>query len=50
MSEPSDLEPAEHVMPAPEDGWRGADLSEDELVDDEFITADPDSFPLVEED
>jgi hypothetical protein len=50
MTEPSDLEPAEHVKPAPADGWRGADLTDDELVDDEFIAADPDSFILADED
>lgn len=44
------LIPAEHVKPAPEDGWRAADLSDDELVDDAFVEADPESFVLDEPD
>jgi hypothetical protein len=40
----SDLVPAQHVVPAPKDGWRAADLDDSELVDDDFIAADPDSF------
>jgi hypothetical protein len=43
------LRPAEHVVPPPVDGWRAADLSPDELVDDEFIAADPTSY-VVEPD
>jgi hypothetical protein len=35
MAEP--LNPAERVVPDPEHGWAGADLAEDELVDDGFI-------------
>lgn len=38
-----DLRPAKRTCPDPEGGWRGADLSPDELVDDQFIEADPDS-------
>lgn len=40
------LTPAEHVVPAPEGGWRGADLSDAELVDDAHIEADPTSQVL----
>ncbi len=36
----NELKPAEHVEPAPEDGWKAADLDEDELVDDDFVAAD----------
>lgn len=32
-----DLTPAQHVAPAPRDGWTAADVSDDERVDDEFI-------------
>lgn len=32
-----ELRPARHVVPPPENGWAAADLSDDELVDDEFI-------------
>lgn len=32
-----DLRPAERVAPDPEGGWSGADVSDDERVDDEFI-------------
>jgi hypothetical protein len=39
MPEPRDLTPAEHVVPPPADGWRAADLSDDERVDDAFIAA-----------
>lgn len=35
-----DLTPAEHVGPDPEDGWKAADLADDERVDDDFIVAD----------
>ncbi|HEX8345676.1 MAG TPA: hypothetical protein VF657_13220 [Actinoplanes sp.] len=31
--------PAVHVVPPPADGWKAADLSEDEYVDDAFIAA-----------
>lgn len=40
------LTPAEHVVPAPDGGWRGADLSDNELVDDAHIAADPDSYVI----
>ena len=39
------LEPAEHVVPAP-DGWAAADVSDVELVDDEFIANDSTSHVL----
>lgn len=35
------LPPAQHVIPAPEGGWRGADVADAELVDDAHIEADP---------
>jgi len=38
-----DLKPAERDEPDPEDGWKAADLDDDERVDDEFIANDPDS-------
>jgi hypothetical protein len=49
--DPASLEPAEHVAEPPEvmEGWRAADLSEDELVDDEFIAEDPESWEVTEE-
>lgn len=34
-----ELTPAHHVVPPPADGWKAADLSDDELVDDDFIAA-----------
>lgn len=34
------LTPAQHVMPAPDDGWRGADVADEERVDDAFIADD----------
>lgn len=40
------LTPATHVVPAPEQGWRGVDLDPAELVDDDFIEADPNSMVL----
>lgn len=46
MTEPRNLTPAKHVVPPPADGWRGADLAPDELVDDRFIAADPDSYVI----
>ena len=41
--DPSMLRPAEHVdePPAVLEGWRAADVSDDELVDDDVIIADP---------
>lgn len=33
------LRPAKRVMEDPKGGWRGADLSLDELVDDDVIAA-----------
>lgn len=36
----TELTPAERVEPDPTEGWRGADLSDDERVDDDFIAAD----------
>lgn len=41
--DPRDLTPARRQVPDPEGGWSAADLDESELVDDEFIAADPDS-------
>lgn len=38
MTEP-DYIPAARVEPDPVEGWSAADLSPDELVDDEFIAA-----------
>lgn len=32
--------PATHVEPPPLGGWSAADLSEDELIDDDFIAQD----------
>jgi hypothetical protein len=40
------LTPAEHVVDPPSGGWSAADLSEDELVDDAFIEADPTSVAI----
>lgn len=39
----ADLTPATHVdePPAVTEGWRAADVADDELVDDQFIEADP---------
>jgi len=34
-----DLTPAQRVQPDPEGGWTAADLTEDELVDDHFISS-----------
>lgn len=47
-----DLEPAEHVEEPEQvlEGWRGADVSEEELVDDQFIADDPDSFVVEPEE
>lgn len=47
-----ELTPAEHVVPAPDDGWRAADLSDDERVDDAFIASDAARVyaPLLPED
>lgn len=47
MSRLFDLVPAERPEPEPElarKGWRAADLSEDELVNDGIIEDDPSSF------
>lgn len=38
MTEP--LLPARRRVPDPVGGWRGADLTDEERVDDEFIAAD----------
>lgn len=43
------LKPAQHVLPPPSGGWSGADVSEDELVDDQHIADDPDSYVLEPE-
>lgn len=46
MTEPTPLTPATRPGPEPEAvlrGWSQADLTSDELVDDAFIDADPDS-------
>lgn len=43
MAEERKLEPAKHFVQPPSDGWKGSDLSEDDLVDDQFIADDPDS-------
>lgn len=54
MSEP--LEPAHRIVPEPTDdqgkplGWRAADLTDADLVDDEFIAADPDSYVVGSDD
>jgi len=40
------LTPAEHVVDPPQDGWAGADLTDDERVDDAFIEADPTSVTI----
>jgi hypothetical protein len=40
MSEPNELEPAEHLLEEPEEvqrGWSAADVNDDELVDDDYI-------------
>lgn len=50
MPDRRNLIPAEHLEEPPADGWRGADLSEDELVDDQFIEADPTSYVVREAD
>lgn len=47
-----DLTPAERVQPDPESGWSGADLTEDEYVDSDFIATDAARVyePLLPED
>lgn len=44
--------PATRVVPDPVEGWSGADLAEDELVDEEFIAANAARVyePLMPED
>jgi hypothetical protein len=44
MTAPKGLVPAERDEPDPVQGWRGAELTEDELVDDDYIAQDPTSF------
>lgn len=39
MSSPEEYIPATRVVPDPEHGWSGKDLSENELVDDEFVAS-----------
>lgn len=46
MTDPRDLTPAEHVAPAPDGGWSASDVEGGELVDDQFIAADPDSYVI----
>lgn len=36
----TELTPAKHVEPSPEDGWRGEDITDEERVDDDFIADD----------
>jgi hypothetical protein len=50
VTDPVDLQPARREHPDPEEGWRGADLTDTELVDDEFIAADPGSVVVTDED
>lgn len=40
------LKPAEHVVDPPVEGWSGADVTDDERVDDAFIEADPTSVTI----
>lgn len=46
------LRPAKRKIEEPPEamkGWRGADISPDELVDDQFIADDPDSTVVGDE-
>jgi hypothetical protein len=50
--DPKDLKPAERPEPEPmraEVGWSAREVTEDELVDDEFIRNDPGSVEVTEE-
>jgi hypothetical protein len=47
--DPKALTPAERAEPEPRRaqlGWSAKEVGEDELVDDEFIKNDPDSFEV----
>lgn len=48
----ADLTPAKRKQPDPEAGWRGADLDEEERVDDDFIASSVSKSyePLMPED
>jgi hypothetical protein len=51
--DPQSLKPAERSEPEPEaarQGWKGKEVSEDELVDDQFIEQDESSVVADDEE
>lgn len=51
MVDPARLNPASRPRREPKaarEGWRGEDVSRDELVDDAYIEQDPDSVVVVQ--